>query len=60
MFYLNPANLMTKLFAITAKGFGPATYYVRDNDATTAPARTQLSSSLSTIGYPHAIHWSYS
>ena len=36
---LKSANSVTKIFFITVKGLEPATCYVRDQDATTAPAR---------------------
>ena len=36
---LNSANSVTKIFVIAVKGLEPATYYVRDQDATTVPAR---------------------
>ena len=39
---LNSLNSMTKIFVITVKGFKPATSCVRDQDATTAPARQDL------------------
>ena len=39
MFSLNSLNSMTKIFVITVKGFEPTTSSVRDQDATTAPAR---------------------
>ena len=32
-------NLVTNIFVITVKGFEPATSRVRDQDATTAPAK---------------------
>ena len=38
MFSLNSANSVTKIFVIKVKGFEPATFCVRDQDATTAPA----------------------
>ena len=39
MFFLNLLNSVTKIFVISAKGLEPAISYVRDQDATTAPAR---------------------
>ena len=39
MFSLNSANSVTKIFVITVKGLEPATSNIRDQDATTAPAR---------------------
>ena len=39
MFSLNSANSVTKTFVITVKGLEPATSRVRNQDATTAPAR---------------------
>ena len=41
MFSLNSVNSVTKTFVITVKGLEPATQppLVRDQDATTAPAR---------------------
>ena len=39
MFSLNSANSVTKIFVITVKGLKPATSCVRDQNATTAPAR---------------------
>ena len=36
---LNSANTMTKIFIIPVKGFEPATCFVRNQDATTVPAR---------------------
>ena len=41
MFSLNSVKLVTKIFVITVTGFKPATYLVRDKDATTAPARLE-------------------
>ena len=38
-FFLNSLNPVTKIFVITVKGFEPATSYVRDQNATTVPAR---------------------
>ena len=42
MFSLNSANSVTKVFVITVKGIKPPTFCVRDQDATTAPARHML------------------
>ena len=39
MFSLNSANSMTKILVITVKGFKPASSCVRNQDATTAPAK---------------------
>ena len=36
---MNSVNLVTRIFVITVKGFKPATFCVRGEDATTAPAR---------------------
>ena len=39
MYLLNPLNSVTEVFVITENGFEPATSYVREEDATAAPAR---------------------
>ena len=39
MILLKSGNSMTKLFVIRVKGFKPATSCVRDQDATTVPAK---------------------
>ena len=39
MFFLKSLNSVTKIFVISAKGLEPVVSYVRDQDATTAPAR---------------------
>ena len=39
MLSLNSANSVTKIFVITVKGLKPVTSCVKDQDATTVPAR---------------------
>ena len=39
MFSVNSENSVTKIFVITVKGLEPAISCVRDQDATTEPAR---------------------
>ena len=39
MFSLNSLNSVTEIFVITVKGLKPATFCVRDQDATTVPAK---------------------
>ena len=42
MFSLNSLNSVTKIFVIAVKGLKLATSCVRDQDATTAPARYMI------------------
>ena len=39
MFSLNSLNSVTKIYVFTVKELEPATSHVREQDATTAPAR---------------------
>ena len=61
MFSLNSLNSVTKIFVVTVKGFEPATSCVRDDNATTEPARhmweTGSPNWLFHASVTYLIHW---